>query len=144
MYFLPGNIFAAALSKYYLQFLPQFIHRTHTVHIQSDHGSLSSVDLDIALLLQNRIGLIYGMHIDPDGIRQLPYTRQGISLMKLLRGNSHDDLIAQLHIERFITIEIYLYYHQNHSLPTVTDCYTSIITVRAVLSTADRESLSKF
>ena len=83
MYFLPGNIFAAALSKYYLQFLPQFIHRTHTVHIQSDHGSLSPVDLDIALLLQNRIGLIYSMHIDPDGIRQLPYTRQGISLMKL-------------------------------------------------------------
>ena len=83
MYFLPGNIFAAALSKYYLQFLPQFIHRTHTVHIQSDHGSLSPVDLDIALLLQNRIVLIYSMHIDPDGIRQLPYTRQGISLMKL-------------------------------------------------------------
>ena len=33
--------------------------------------------------IENGEALIYSMHIDPDGIRQLPYTRQGISLMKL-------------------------------------------------------------
>ena len=83
MNFLPGNILAAALSQYYLQFLPQFIYRMHAIHIECNYRAFSPVYLNITFLLQNRICLIYCMHIDPDRIRQLAHAGQRISFMKL-------------------------------------------------------------
>ena len=68
------------------------------IKIYCHNGSPASVHFHKAFLFQYRVGFIYGMHIDTNGVCQLPHGWQGIPLMEMIHRNSLYDLIAQLQI----------------------------------------------
>jgi hypothetical protein len=69
------------------------LHRFELICIHCDHCTISSVQPDIALLLQKGIGFVYRVHIDAHLICQLTDTGEGISLLQSGSRDANNDLM---------------------------------------------------
>ena len=126
MYLFFGNVVAAASGQHDPQILLQLHQRLQLMYIQRDDSALAAVKLDEAFLFQQRIRLIHGMHVDAHRIRQLAHRREGFPLLNLGSRDPHDNLIPQLHIQRFVTVKVNL---NNHIITSIF-CYTQDSTNR--------------
>ena len=51
------------------------------------------------------------MHVNSDLIRKLSDRRKAVPVVKHIHRNAADDLVAELGVERFLTVKINLQYH---------------------------------
>ena len=119
MYFPAGNILTDAFCQKHAETVLHLHNRLCLIIIQCHNGASAPVDCHKSLLAQNRISLVYGVHIDADVIGKLTDGRKGISLLQHGCRNPEYYLIAQLHVYRLIALEIYLYQHSCTSLVIV-------------------------
>lgn len=121
MYLFPADILTAPLCQHDAKLLLHLLVSLYLVNINRDYRPLPPVKLYEALLLQDRICLIYRMHIDTDCICQLTHRRKSVPLPEYFCCNSHNDLMLKLDIDCFTAVKIYL----NNHIYSHLFCYTN-------------------
>ena len=117
--FLSGYPLAARFRQENPQILVHFLHGLQLIRAQGNHRAFSPVNLHKALLPQRMVGLVHRVHVNADLVSQCPDRGQCVSLLISGGCNSENNLVPELKINRFLTVEIYLY---NHRYPFTCNC----------------------
>ena len=112
MDFITAYILTDTPGQYHIQVSPHVVNGLNLIHVQADYSALAPIQLYKPFLAKHRICLINCMHVDADIISHLTDRGQSVPLPYHVRGNPHDNLVAQLYIDCFITVEINLQEHK--------------------------------